>query len=202
MADESRNRELKEISFDDFSTKAGQIPAYDFFGDGSFYLLSTPGHAVGHIGGIARTSSNPDTFIFMGADLCHSPAVMRPTSHLPYPPMFSLPDRIKAELSFCPGDYPHALEALSKKLGRDPKEPLLVPNAFVDFDKSMETVKRAQEGDAQDNIWFVFAHDSSLQGVVKTFPEGANDWKAKGWKEDTMWKFIKDLAPATEKSNE
>ena len=39
-------RELKEISFDG-STIIGAFQAYDYFGDGSFYLLDVPGHAVG-----------------------------------------------------------------------------------------------------------------------------------------------------------
>jgi glyoxylase-like metal-dependent hydrolase (beta-lactamase superfamily II) len=61
-------REVREIAFsDDF--KIGRFQAHDFFGDGSFYILNVPGHAVGHISGLARTTK--DTFVFMGGDVCH-----------------------------------------------------------------------------------------------------------------------------------
>src|SRR5687768_10801423 len=126
--------------------KAGQVPTYDYFGDGSFYLLNTPGHAIGHLGGLARTSSNPDTFIFMGADLCHHPGVMRPTRHLPYPADASqLPSLIRAQLATCCpgsiGDFPAAFTELHTKFDRRPDEPLLEPAVYVDYDDSMETVR-------------------------------------------------------------
>ncbi len=40
-------REILELT--DFVGLVGGLEAYDYFGDGSFYLLSTPGHAVGHL---------------------------------------------------------------------------------------------------------------------------------------------------------
>lgn len=43
--------------------------AYDFFGDGTFYLIDTPGHMAGHLGGLAWTG--PDEWLFMGGDCCH-----------------------------------------------------------------------------------------------------------------------------------
>ncbi|KAG9074304.1 hypothetical protein FRC06_010784, partial [Ceratobasidium sp. 370] len=63
-----KGRELVEISFEDGpSLFLGRFRALDYFGDGSFYLLDSPGHAVGHICGLARTT--PDTFLFMGGDI-------------------------------------------------------------------------------------------------------------------------------------
>ncbi|KAL6242805.1 hypothetical protein RBB50_010451 [Rhinocladiella similis] len=43
--------------------------AHDFFGDGSFWLVDTPGHMPGHLGGLAL--SGPDEWVFMGGDCCH-----------------------------------------------------------------------------------------------------------------------------------
>jgi glyoxylase-like metal-dependent hydrolase (beta-lactamase superfamily II) len=43
--------------------------AYDFFGDGSFYLIDTPGHMPGHLGGLALTGL--DEWVFFGGDCCH-----------------------------------------------------------------------------------------------------------------------------------
>lgn len=63
-------REVREVSFEKEGKglKIGRFNALDYFGDGSFYLLDTPGHDIGHICGLARTSSGPDSFVFMGGD--------------------------------------------------------------------------------------------------------------------------------------
>jgi hypothetical protein len=39
-------RKVNEIKFDDISTDIGGFPAYDYFGDGSFYLLNAPGVGI------------------------------------------------------------------------------------------------------------------------------------------------------------
>jgi len=59
---------MQEIEFkSDF--KIGKFNAFDYFGDGSFYLLDVPGHAIGHICGLVRTT--PGSFLLLGADSCH-----------------------------------------------------------------------------------------------------------------------------------
>ncbi|KAL8724217.1 MAG: hypothetical protein Q9181_006922 [Wetmoreana brouardii] len=75
-------RNIREIKFDN-DTKIGHYPSYDLFGDGSFYILNVPGHAIGHISGLARTT--PDTFVFMGGDVCHFGGSYRPTQYAPLP---------------------------------------------------------------------------------------------------------------------
>jgi glyoxylase-like metal-dependent hydrolase (beta-lactamase superfamily II) len=47
---------------------------YDFFGDGSFYLLDTPGHMKGHQGAFAKTGENE--WVAMGGDCCHHPCFL------------------------------------------------------------------------------------------------------------------------------
>ncbi|KAL9601984.1 MAG: hypothetical protein Q9179_002700 [Wetmoreana sp. 5 TL-2023] len=47
------DRKLREISFES-DLQVGGYKAFDYFGDGSFYLLDSPGHAIGHICGLAR----------------------------------------------------------------------------------------------------------------------------------------------------
>ncbi|OAP54387.1 hypothetical protein AYL99_11488 [Fonsecaea erecta] len=67
---------LRELSFDK-ETWAPLGPfdrAYDFFGDGSFYLIDTPGHMPGHLGGLALTG--PDEWVFMGGDCCHHRSIL------------------------------------------------------------------------------------------------------------------------------
>ena len=43
--------------------------AYDYFGDGSFYILDTPGHMPGHLSGLAQAGAQE--WVFMGGDCCH-----------------------------------------------------------------------------------------------------------------------------------
>ncbi|EXJ75366.1 uncharacterized protein A1O5_02062 [Cladophialophora psammophila CBS 110553] len=68
---------IVELSFSD-TLQIGQFKAYDFFGDGSFYLLDVPGHAVGYMAGLVRTTQ--DTFVLFGADICHFASSIRPSS--------------------------------------------------------------------------------------------------------------------------
>lgn len=56
-------RELREIQFTQ-GKKVGRFNAFDYFEDGSFYLLDSPGHAAGHLSGLARVTCNPDSYIF------------------------------------------------------------------------------------------------------------------------------------------
>jgi glyoxylase-like metal-dependent hydrolase (beta-lactamase superfamily II) len=60
-----------ELSFDtDKWVEFGPfLRAHDFFGDSSFWLLDTPGHMPGHLGGMALTGQNE--WVFMGGDCCH-----------------------------------------------------------------------------------------------------------------------------------
>lgn len=183
-------REVREISFPSQGLQAGDFPAHDFFGDGSFYLLDTPGHCVGHMAGLARTSSpgaGPDTFIMMGGDLTHHGGEIRPSPYLP------LPDVLPSELEGTSGAM---FRELNMRSGRKADQAFLAPALFVDEKVSDQTIARAQVADADPNVWYVAAHDTALFGAVDLFPEQANDWKRKGWKEKTMWLFLRDFLPA------
>ncbi|XEV02894.1 hypothetical protein FSHL1_008181 [Fusarium sambucinum] len=187
-------RDFREIDFDKKSLVIGPPRGFDFFGDGSFYLIDTPGHAIGHVAGLARTTTDPDTFIFMGGDLCHHGGEIRPSPYLPIPQHISqhlsLPDSLRLLLSRCPATV---LEDVNVKRGRKPGETFFDPNIGFDIEQAMETVKEAQKADAQDHIFFIFAHDMSVMGIVDEFPSTLNDWKAKGWREETQWRFLNDF---------
>lgn len=193
-----RGRLVREIDFSEQKTalKVGPFRANDFFGDGSFYLLDTPGHDVGHLAGLARTTTNPDTFIFMGGDLCHHGGEIRPSTHLSIPAdvHFNLPDSLRSRVSVCPGGA--QFQELNVKRGRKPNEPFFDPVLAVDVPQAIQTIKDAQAADAQSYVFFIFAHDMGILGSVDFFPQSANEWKEKGWKEKTMWNFLEDLARA------
>lgn len=183
-------RDIREIDFTRDHLEVGPFPAIDFFGDGSFYLLDTPGHCTGHIAGLARTSkagqgTDADTFIMMGGDLCHHGSVIRPSPYLPLPD--PLPSSIRALISR------KAIQELNARRGRKPEGPLTQPAICIDEEASDETLRRAQIADADPDIWFIFAHDTALFEGVDLFPKAANAWKANGWKEKTMWKFLEDF---------
>lgn len=57
---------VREIQFNP-EKKVGRFEAFDYFGDGSYYILNAPGHAIGHICALARVTSNPDSYIFVSS---------------------------------------------------------------------------------------------------------------------------------------
>lgn len=63
-----KGRQVIEVPFSD-DLKLGNFQAHDYFGDGSLYILNVPGHAIGHISALVRTT--PDTAIVLGGDVCH-----------------------------------------------------------------------------------------------------------------------------------
>lgn len=113
----SRGRKLREIRFDSPDAfQIGKFPAVDYFGDGSFYFLDSPGHAIGHLCGLARTTVNPPTFILMGGDICHDPGIFRPSEYLPVPSSITPnPLNLESDIPFCPGS---AFEELQHSRGR------------------------------------------------------------------------------------
>jgi hypothetical protein len=63
----------------------------------------------------------------------------------------------------------------------------------VEIGETVRTIVKAQEADADSNVWFVFAHDPSLIGVVDFFPLRADGWMEKGWRKKTLWSFLRDF---------
>ncbi|KAI4233879.1 MAG: hypothetical protein LQ352_008214 [Teloschistes flavicans] len=187
-------RNVREIEFDK-SNKIGQYPSYDLFGDGSFYILDVPGHAIGHISGLARTT--PDTFVFMGGDVCHFGGSYRPTQYAPMPT--EIPTSVPLDPRFntpCPCSIFTACH-------RDPENARTSPfykvtqapgGWYVDPKVAQQSVDRLEEFDADENVFVCVAHDGGLIPVVDWFPNGTlNEWKAKGWKEKSKWGFLNEL---------
>jgi hypothetical protein len=134
----------------------------------------------------------------LGGDIVHHGGELRPTPYLPIPDevQFSLPDHVRARgVSACPKGL--NFRDINVKRGREPNQPFFDPVLVVDIADAVDSIAKAQEADAQSNIFFVFAHDASIQGVVDFFPQSANGWKEKGWKDKHMWEFLGDLTFAT-----
>ncbi|KAH8690500.1 beta-lactamase-like protein [Talaromyces proteolyticus] len=207
QSDFEGGRHLVEISFADDSTlKIGKYAAYDYFGDGSFYLLNTPGHTVGHISGLVRTT--PDTFVFLGGDISHFPGMYRPTKYVPMP--LTLPIETKLDTPRLPVPCPCTLftachpkrKASDNNSGDDEEsrtstfyEPSQESWSWYDDPaEALRSVEALKEFDADENVFVAIAHDSALREVVDVFPNGKmNDWKAKGWAKMSHWHFVNEL---------
>ncbi|KAI9689758.1 MAG: hypothetical protein M1822_009640 [Bathelium mastoideum] len=199
-------RALREITFSE-TPKLGRFRAHDYFGDGSFYLLDTPGHTLGHLCGLARTTPSPDaTFMLMAGDACHLGAEFRPSRYRPLPRELhaaQLPAGTHAALtvgsgmSVCPG-------ALFQEHHPDPDPhaaataPFYLPNDVIshDVDLAKWTIAGLQEFDAAEEVFVVLAHDEQLLGVVDMFPATADEWKEKGYAEMARWRFLGDFGDA------
>lgn len=197
-----QDRNLREIDFERESNglRIGKFRAFDFYGDGSFYLLDTPGHAIGHLCALARTTANPPTFIFLGGDIAHHAGEFRPTEYLPLPESITpspLQPPFTTQATFCPGE---AFEAMHPSKSRT--KPYFSPSTgehsvHLDLAEAKRSIEKMTEFDAYQNVFSVIAHDRSLFDVVDFYPKPANDWKAKGWAREGRWRFLGDFDAGT-----
>ncbi|KAF2157497.1 hypothetical protein K461DRAFT_235780 [Myriangium duriaei CBS 260.36] len=192
-----RNRTVKEI-LPDKTLKLGRFSALDYFGDGSFYLLDTPGHSVGHICGLARTTGGPDsTFVFMGGDACHHGGEFRPTPYLPLPgELKPYPSSAKIGKA-CPGSL---LQAIHRNKNATEPYYKVSPKFAHDLDLCEWTIDGVSEFDAHDNVFVLIAHDDSIGDDIDFFPKTMNDWHAKGQAKKVKWKFLDDFGAGVDAS--
>ncbi|KAF2115733.1 beta-lactamase-like protein [Lophiotrema nucula] len=180
-------RKITGLEADSFNIDICGLSGYDYFGDGSFYLLDAPGHSLGHINALARTSADPATFIFLAADSVHLGGEIRPSEALPLPDLVDVPGIVPWP---CPAEqllkiHPRDSRTLPY-LGLDP----CFPEHLEDAEKTIESIQRF---DADDRVLVVFAHDVSIYKTLEYYPATANDWKNKGWKSIGRWAFLTDL---------
>lgn len=186
---EGRNFREVDVEKEGKGLKVGRFWAYDYFGDGSFYLLDTPGHTVGHLCALARTTSSPDTFIFFGGDACHHGAEFRPTQWLPLPKELST-HQLKGLTFPCPGSL--FLDVHPEKKGDKPfYEP--AKGFSYDHDVACWTIEGVEEYDGNDNVLIAIAHDGTFLGQLDMFPKTMNDWKERGEKDKVLWRFLDDF---------
>lgn len=179
---------MTEIAFDN-ETFVGNLRAFDFFGDGSFYLVDTPGHTTGHLGGLVRTGTNPNSFLFMAGDLCHHHGEVRPSRQLPLPKPGDLEPILARIGMICPGTLVHELNT---KRCRTADQPFFDPKLAEDIPKAVETIHHVQLADAREDVLLVFAHDTTVLEAVNLFPLSANNWRSKNVRSNVFWKFLGD----------
>nr|KAK5438363.1 hypothetical protein LTR18_008885 [Exophiala xenobiotica] len=201
-------RTLTEIDFSTTNLEIGGFRAYDFFGDESFYLLDTPGHCLGHVCGLARTTPDPEsTFILLGGDICHFSGDFRPSAKKP------LPDPIPAETldedsyfptpcpcSFFADHHPMKVSEHSSVDGRatpfyristDPSA------AYVDPKTSQISVRKLANFDSDPSVLVCLAHDTAMMHGLPTLDENPEDdlnaWRGGGLKEKIHWGWLNEL---------
>ncbi|KAH7380258.1 beta-lactamase-like protein [Phaeosphaeria sp. MPI-PUGE-AT-0046c] len=195
-------RPVREIDFsDDFYI--GNFRAHDYFGDGSFYLLDAPGHAIGHMCGLARTT--PTTFVFLGADICHFGGSFRPTTTSP------LPDPVPAAHldAGLPHPCPCSLFTEVHPAGPSSSASRASPffevtsfaqSAYLDREQAAQSIKELQRFDEHPDVLVCIAHDPTL---IKVLPflndqpdKDLRDWQVQGLKEQAHWGWLNELPRA------
>ncbi|KAH0154649.1 alpha/beta-hydrolase, partial [Aureobasidium melanogenum] len=151
-------RDVLQIEFEN-DLNIGAFPAHDFFGDGSFFLLDTPGHMKSHMCGLARVSADPPRFIFMGGDIAHHPGQIRPSSYRPLPvsrPCLPLP----------------GFDEQVRTRGCGLEDPFHEPSPGIHYDLKIlqESLEAVRKFDGDDRILILLAHDSSVREHLELFP--------------------------------
>lgn len=198
METDFEGRKVREVDIqgEGRGLRIGRFHAYDYFGDGSFYLLDTPGHSIGHICGLARTSSKPDSFVFMGGDAAHHGGEFRPTEYTTIPKELK-PSPLKRTGGSCPGHlaldiHPHS---------RADKPFYYVTESFAHNKKIADwTIDGLGEFDAHENVLMLMAHDDAAVDPPQLdfFPKPLNDWHEKGVGKRLKWLFLSDFGEAVD----
>lgn len=196
-----KNRSVRELSFSDELIVAG-YRAIDHFEDGSLYILDTPGHAIGHLSALVRTTQ--DTFVFLGGDVCHFTGSFRPTEFMPMPDSLS-PRQVGHEM-IQSQPYQHSVFTSCHPDQKNARTtpyytPCCRPDSwYCNPVQARRSIKQLEALDANENILILIAHDPSVMNVVTFFPQGvANDWQKEGWKQALHWRFLNELPSSARK---
>ncbi|KAJ7627122.1 beta-lactamase-like protein [Roridomyces roridus] len=193
QASDLSGHNVETVDFEKAKLVISGMPAVDFFGDGSFYLLDTPGHLVGHMTGLARVT--PTSFIVLGADAMHHAGELRPVGN--FLNNFPCPSEILEEASkaistdffwstkSAPGSFDLPSRAQPLFSVSD-----IAGSFYVDPVAATVSVDRIAVFDADPDFFVLFTHDASITGVLPYFPQSVSDWQKEGLKERSVWLFI------------
>lgn len=206
--EEFHGRRLLELDESFFNIDIGGFMAHDAFGDGSFYLMSSPGHAAGHLCGLARvTAKSRQTFVFLGGDVAHHVGEFRPSPYNPLPKEITLkstswyyaknmslqkPLLKERKRTVYRGadirDRLHPTESATEPFYTTLPEPVVF-NAHV----ASESLIKMEVFDAHEDVLVCLAHDLTLMDFLPLYPYTFNDWKVRRYKEKLRWQFLRDF---------
>lgn len=194
--DSLQGRNIREIDFSDSPSVAG-FRAVDYFADGSLYILDSPGHAIGHLSALVRTTA--DSFLFLGGDICHFGGTFRPTEYVPMPYSLSASDA---------GHDDHLSVdvccAVFTKCHPNPENARMSPyyepcsradGWYISPSLARQSIHNLKILDADDRVLPLIAHDPSMMNKIPFFPDGGflNDWRKAGLKRRLRWGFLGEL---------
>ncbi|KAJ7464092.1 hypothetical protein FB451DRAFT_1042583 [Mycena latifolia] len=199
QASDFAGHNVTELNFNTTKLTFSGMKAIDYFGDGSFYLMETPGHLPGHISALARVT--PTSFVALGGDVFHhaGEARPRPAFQKNYPCPSHLLEETKTSIST---DYfwsPKSREGAFDMHSR--AQQLLavsdLPDSFyADPVTAQVSLEKIATFDADPDFFVIIAHDMSLVSSLPYFPASLNNWKASHLKEKTVWNFVNTSNPA------
>ncbi|KAJ7486573.1 beta-lactamase-like protein [Mycena latifolia] len=190
---------ITEVDFAVAHLSFSGLKAIDYFGDGSFYLLDTPGHLPGHMTALARVT--PTTFVALGGDTFHhaGEARPRPAFQKSFPCPAHLLESTKTSIStdyfWSPHSHVGAFDMPSRAQQLFAISDL--PGGFtVDAVAAQVSLEKIGTFDADPDFFVIVAHDLSVVSALPYFPASLNDWKARNLKEKTVWGFADKANPA------
>ncbi|KAF7312902.1 Metallo-beta-lactamase superfamily protein [Mycena kentingensis (nom. inval.)] len=204
-------RRVTKIDFAASNLTFNDLKAFDYFGDGSFYLVDTPGHIPGHLTALARVTPSPKpTFLLLAGDTFHHPGEARPRpafqKSFPCPAhlLASANAHISTDFFFSSGSHNGAFDMHTRASSL-----LSISDTADSFttDPVLATVslEKIARWDADDDVLVLIAHDISVVsnhtgsgglGGLPYHPQTLNGWKKAGWKEETVWNFVDVDGPA------
>ncbi|KAL7902897.1 hypothetical protein HDV63DRAFT_107676 [Trichoderma sp. SZMC 28014] len=220
LSSDFSGRQNNEIDFSKSTLKIGGFRAHDFYGDGSFYLLDTPGHDHGHLSALARTTSSKaghekDTFLLLAGDACHFCGVLRPNVSHPFPQP-RIPSSTIGVSDI--GDS----DSLLKRHPKYQQSPDVATeltevrvnswygiaagqlSTFADPELGQRTASTIKEAfDEAENVFIALCHDLSLLAEENGKPvlptlnhdpqRDLNSWYQNGWKDKLYWTWVGQL---------
>ncbi|KAJ5974105.1 hypothetical protein N7481_011315 [Penicillium waksmanii] len=183
-------REIQELVFLPGCMKIGRFAAFDYFGDGSFYLLDTPGHTLSHISALARTDAFPPSFVLLTGDVCHHAGEIRPNERLPLPESIEPSPIPEISYPVCPG---HLFRSIHPHQSRTIPFYSLAETFNDDSKVAASSITGVQELDCETKILTLITHDSSLLGEIPFFPKSLEGWADTDMKKHLKWKFLADF---------
>lgn len=194
-----KDRNVREIYFSE-NFKIGNFRAHDYFKDGSFYLLDTPGHAIGHMCGLARTT--PSTFVFLGGDICHFGGSFRPSSTIELPDPVPSAHLDQALPHPCPCSvftevHPAGPSSAASRTTPFFEVTSFAQSAYLDREQAAQSIKELQRFDEHPDVFTCIAHDPTLITVLPFLNDKPevylNDWQERGLKEKAQWGWLNEL---------
>ncbi|KAJ6455401.1 hypothetical protein C8R45DRAFT_1188047 [Mycena sanguinolenta] len=199
QASDFAGHNVTKVDFASSKLTFAGMKAVDHFGDGSLYLLDTPGHLPGHITALARVTAT--SFLVLGGDTYHhaGQARPRPAFQKAYPCPAHLLEESKSAVST---DYFWSHDSTLGKFDLPSRAVQLLalsdlPGSFyADPVTAAVSLEKIATFDADDDFFIIAAHDISLRSSIPYFPASINGWQKSGLKRQAVWDFIHQTNPA------